>query len=178
MIPWAIPLIPAESARPAQSRFILIVHMRARLEEHDDDGMSEILRRAVQKDALKGGSKLDQLLAAANEMGISPEAVKEAELEYRAEEAKRQELNTYSAVARIGFRVHFGTYIIVNAFLVGINLMTWGEDHEIWFPYCLLGWGIGVAIHAMVAFKKPDWNDPEFQKWRRAQASGESAPPS
>ena len=152
--------------------------MRTRLEEHDDDGMSEILSRALRKESEKGGAKLDQLLAAADEMGISPEAVREAEIEYRAEAARKSELMAYRADARKGFMTHFGIYCIINAFLIGINLMTYGEDHEIWFPYCILGWGIGVAIHAMVSLKKPDWNDPEFQKWRRAQGRDEPNAPS
>ena len=147
--------------------------MRTRVEEHDDDGMSEILSRALRKEAEQRGLKLENLLAAADEMGISHEAIKEAELEYRVESERKRELNLYRATARRGFRAHFASYIIVNAFLIGINLMTYSEDHEIWFPYCLLGWGIGVAFHAMGALKRPDWDDPEFQKWRRARALGE-----
>ena|SRR5579863_4611464 len=149
--------------------------MRTRLEEHDDDGMAEILSRAVRKDAEKRDPKLDQLLAAANEMGISPEAVREAELEYRAEAERRRELAAYRSFARRGFRAHLTSYVIVNAFLLAMNLVTWKEDHELWFIWCLLGWGIGIAFHAAGSLRKVEWDDPEFQKWRRTRALSEPA---
>ena len=48
--------------------------------------------------------------------------------------------------------------------------MTFGDDHEIWFPYVLLSWGVVLAIHAFVVGRKPDWNDEEFQKLRRKRS--------
>ena len=48
------------------------------------------------------------------------------------------------------FYQHLITYVIINAALVGINLMT--SPHYLWFLWALLGWGIGVALHALTTF--------------------------
>lgn len=45
-----------------------------------------------------------------------------------------------------GFYVHVGVYVIVNAALLAINLLS--SPDTLWFYWPLLGWGIGVAIHA------------------------------
>lgn len=48
--------------------------------------------------------------------------------------------------AREKFRGHLVRYVIVNLFLVGIWLVT-GAGH-FWPAYPILGWGIGVSLHA------------------------------
>lgn len=48
------------------------------------------------------------------------------------------------------FFQHLVVYILVNAGLIVINLMT--SPNEIWFTYPLFGWGIGVAVHALNVF--------------------------
>ena len=49
--------------------------------------------------------------------------------------------------ARRGFLAHLAAYIIINAFLIFINL--WTAPTEIWFVWVLAGWGIGVAFHGI-----------------------------
>ncbi len=133
--------------------------------------MSEILRLALHKEGKTAPDQRQRLLAVADELGISHEAVAQAEVEVSAERASRQHSPAlYTKEQRSALRIHAGTYAIVNVFMVGINLMTFGDDHEIWFPYVLLSWGLGLAIHAFVSMRKADWDDEEFQKWRRKRA--------
>ncbi|MCF8885351.1 MAG: 2TM domain-containing protein [Nitrososphaerota archaeon] len=47
--------------------------------------------------------------------------------------------------ARRDFTVHFISYIIVNAFLVFVNL--WTSPRVLWFPWVLAAWGVGLAFH-------------------------------
>ena len=47
--------------------------------------------------------------------------------------------------ARLHFYNHFFVYVGVNAFLVVINLLT--SPFRWWFPFPLLGWGIGLFFH-------------------------------
>ncbi|MEM1655663.1 MAG: 2TM domain-containing protein [Nitrososphaerota archaeon] len=47
--------------------------------------------------------------------------------------------------ARRDFLSHLISYIIVNAFLIFINL--WTSPGAIWFPWVLAAWGIGLAFH-------------------------------
>ncbi len=49
-----------------------------------------------------------------------------------------------------GFFIHLTIYLIINAFLLGLNLIT-TPDH-LWFYWPLLGWGAGVAINGFVVF--------------------------
>ena len=49
------------------------------------------------------------------------------------------------ADAKIGFRKHLFAYVLVNAALIAINLLTFPGYY--WFVWPLLGWGIGVVAH-------------------------------
>lgn len=66
-----------------------------------------------------------------------------------------------------GFYVHVGVYVIVNAALITINLLT-NPDH-LWFFWPLIGWGIGLAIHGFTLLTEgrllgPEWEEREMQK--------------
>ena len=54
-----------------------------------------------------------------------------------------------------GFYGHLAVYMIVNAFLLVINLLT--SPHALWFYWPLLGWGIGIAIHAAAVLSNGIW---------------------
>jgi len=49
-----------------------------------------------------------------------------------------------------GFFVHALIYIVVNAVLVFINLLT--DPFNLWFYWVMLFWGIGLAFHALDSF--------------------------
>jgi len=57
--------------------------------------------------------------------------------------------------ARLGFLIHLGAYLAVNALLLGINLAT--TPDRLWFRWPLMGWGIGLLAHALVTFALPAW---------------------
>lgn len=136
--------------------------------------MQEILRRALHKEAAQGGQLRDRLLAAADELGISHESVLMAELEYQEEQERSKELAIYRAENRKGFKIHLTAYAAVNAFLIAVNIFTFNDgDKTLWSILPLLGWGIGLVIHAVVSLGKTDWNDEEFQKWRRRREDEE-----
>lgn len=42
--------------------------------------------------------------------------------------------------------IHLGVYLIVNAGIFAINMLT--SPDTLWFYWPMLGWGIGLAIHA------------------------------
>ena len=44
-----------------------------------------------------------------------------------------------------GFYTHLLVYVLVNAFLFGIDYLS--DPGEWWFYWPLLGWGIGLAAH-------------------------------
>jgi len=49
-----------------------------------------------------------------------------------------------------GFYSNLVTYIIVNVFLIIINLAT--NPHKLWFYWVTIFWGIAVLIHASKTF--------------------------
>lgn len=51
---------------------------------------------------------------------------------------------------KIGFMIHAGIYVVVNAGLITLNLTRAPEKH--WFIWPLAGWGIGLVIHAFKVF--------------------------
>lgn len=51
---------------------------------------------------------------------------------------------------KLGFRRHLFAYVIVNAGLVAINLIT--SPGYYWFVWPMLGWGIGLAAHASTVY--------------------------
>ncbi len=53
--------------------------------------------------------------------------------------------------ARRDFVGHLAAYIIINAFLIFINL--WTAPSVLWFPWILAGWGIGLAFHGVYSRK-------------------------
>lgn len=67
--------------------------------------------------------------------------------------------------AKIGFYIHAGIFVAVNALLVVINLTT--SKEELWFLYPLVGWGIGLLLHAfLVYYGSPttDWKKSMIEK--------------
>jgi len=61
-----------------------------------------------------------------------------------------------------GFYGNLTSYVFVNIGLQVLNLIT-SPDH-LWFFWPLLGWGIGVAIHAMKVFNYLPFLDKDWEQ--------------
>ena len=66
-----------------------------------------------------------------------------------------------------GFYGNLTSYVIVNTGLLILNLIT--SPQHLWFYYPLLGWGIGVALHAMKVFNympilNRDWEERKIKE--------------
>lgn len=49
--------------------------------------------------------------------------------------------------------MHATVYVLVNLLLVGINYYSYTSGQRyVWAVWPLLGWGLGLAIHGVVAF--------------------------
>jgi hypothetical protein len=51
---------------------------------------------------------------------------------------------------KVGLYIHAAVYAAVNVLLLTINLST--TPRHLWFQWPLLGWGIGLLVHAAAAF--------------------------
>ena len=61
-----------------------------------------------------------------------------------------------------GFYIHLAVYILVNAGLWLINLVT--SPAAFWFYWPLLGWGIGLAAHAVAVFGVAGWLGSDWEE--------------
>ena len=75
--------------------------------------------------------------------------LKESSMEYQDEFTRAKRL----AGAKLAFYIHLMAYVAVNALLIVINLAA--STRHLWFMWPLLGWGIGVFVHAVVTFALP-----------------------
>jgi hypothetical protein len=65
-----------------------------------------------------------------------------------------------------GLYVHAAVYVLVNLGLFVVNMLT--SRDSLWFYWPLLGWGIGLAIHAFVVgggnFLGDEWEDKKARQ--------------
>jgi len=71
--------------------------------------------------------------------------------------------------ARRGFLVHLFVYILSNAGMFLINLLSRGRNGNWWFYWPMLGWGIGIAAHGFSVYGAfglfgRDWEEREVKK--------------
>lgn len=86
-------------------------------------------------------------------------------MKYSPEELKKAKKRVK---AKKDFYQHLMTYVIINAFLLILNLLT--SPTSIWFYYPLLGWGVAVLFHYADVFGVPgfdilnqEWEERELQ---------------
>jgi hypothetical protein len=65
------------------------------------------------------------------------------------EDYQRAERDLTLADWRRGWRIHAAVYAVVNTGLTVLNvlLVVAGDAGFLWFPFPLVGWGIGLAMH-------------------------------
>ena len=62
-----------------------------------------------------------------------------------------------------GFYGHLAAYVASNVFLIIVNLIV--SPDVLWFVFPLLGWGIGLAIHAATVFwTSSDWEARKLEE--------------
>lgn len=74
-----------------------------------------------------------------------------------------------------GFYSHASSYVIVNGFLFSLSMYTGGG----WWVFPALGWGIGLAFHALGTFEpfgnSKEWEEREVKRLMRAEQEPVSA---
>ena len=60
---------------------------------------------------------------------------------------ENQQATQEKAKEKVEFRIQLITFIVVNAILAIINLIF--TPGYLWFIWPLLGWGIGITLHAI-----------------------------
>jgi hypothetical protein len=131
---------------------------------YTQEEVQQILHLAIIRKTDQGELSREQLWEIAAELAIEPQDVLAAEQQWLSEknlDRKRQEFNRYR---RGQFQQKAVRYLIVNSFLVILNLITNGSLS--WSLYVLLIWGIGLALEAWKAFQtQGEAYEQAFQHW-------------
>ncbi len=139
----------------------------------------DVFAKAIDQQAEREGSTklgFEDLLAVAAEVGIDPDSLREASRALRASKQEPSAMggdfvkkrDAWIRQQRLTVYRHAGVYGIVNAaiLILGLVLLSF-TPWWIWF-LPLLGWGIGLAIHALVALtaSEEDFREhDEGMKW-------------
>lgn len=112
-------------------------------ERYSAEHVQQILVAAMEQGEADGFSR-SQLVEMATDLGISPDALSQAEQAH-------QELPAQSAPEpnRQDFRQQLRTYVVVNIFLLALNFTLSGTIT--WAIYPLLGWGLGLLLPAKLS---------------------------
>lgn len=51
---------------------------------------------------------------------------------------------------RLGFYTHLAAYVVINLFLIALNMVMTPEYY--WFIWPLIGWGLAVILHGLSVF--------------------------
>ncbi len=82
--------------------------------------------------------------------------------------SQKAEQEAFDHVRKLrGFYLHLIQYLLVNAALLALNLLT--APRHLWSLWVIGGWGIGIASHAIRIFWRyplfgPDWEKREVEK--------------
>ena len=90
------------------------------------------------------------------------------------DDADLRRIATHRADMKLGFRAHVMAYVIVNAGLFLINMVT-TPDH-LWFYWPMIGWGLGLAAHAAAVYADGEhirerMIEQEYERLRRKATS-------
>jgi hypothetical protein len=77
-----------------------------------------------------------------------------------------EEERYYRAQKRVeeikGFYGHLASFVLVNLFLLILNLMT--SSGYLWFFWPLMGWGIGLFFHGLKVFNYSPFFNKEWEE--------------
>lgn len=142
-------------------------------EFYSEEEAEQILRLAAAGSS-RGNLSRDEIVRMASELGISPEAVLEAEkqvVQQRTNQdiarAEVEERKKFRKASWVEFWQHLSTYAVTNGVLIAIWALTDAGGY-FWPKWPLLGWGIAIASHFFSAISDMASED-SFHKWQIKQ---------
>ncbi|MEQ9553755.1 MAG: 2TM domain-containing protein [Coleofasciculus sp. G3-WIS-01] len=138
------------------------------IQSYNQEDLQQILNLAITRQANGGEFSRTQLVEIAAELGISPTNLQLAEQEWRLQQEQQQKRQEFEQYRRSQLKQRFGKYIIVNSFLVALNLLSTGQLS--WALYILLFWGTGLGLKTWNIYQlHGEAYEKAFQKWYRQQ---------
>jgi 2TM domain len=142
-------------------------------EYYSQEDVQQILQLAIAKRAIDGDFSRVQLLEMADELGISPENLQQAETQWLAKQDEFKERQQFDIYRRNQLKQNFVRYLIVNVFLILVNLVLF-KSANFGLTIALI-WGL---ILALKTWKTYEMNSEEYEnsftKWRLKKQIGQS----
>lgn len=134
------------------------------------EDVQQILQRAMAHQQ-EGEFSEQQLKEMASELGISPSALQTAQQEWQQQREQLKQRQVFDTHRRRKFKAHLIPYIAVNTFLILLNLVT--SPKYFWAVYPLLGWGLGLGLHASCTYlQKGEKYEEALEQWYQGQPKG------
>lgn len=141
---------------------------------YNQQDVQQILNLAIARQTKDEEFSHAQLVEIAIELGISTESLLAAEQEWRLQQKEQQKRHNFNIYRHSQLKKRFGKYLIVNSFLVGLNLVSAGVLS--WSLYILLFWGMWLGLSAWNTYQlQGEEYEQAFQKWYRKQQLTEVA---
>lgn len=139
---------------------------------YDDNDAEEILRIAARRDNPLGGVSRSELMKSASELGISPDAILEAEAQYYARKSEAEERKLFKKYQWNELFSHFGAYLAVCGFLAFLDLR---HGHLTWSLWPIGIWGFILLSDSVGSFFGSN-RERAFAKWKRKQLNRQQNP--
>jgi hypothetical protein len=142
-------------------------------ESYSQEDVQQILQLAIAKRAIDGDFSRVQLLEMADELGISPETLQQAESQWLAKQDEFKERQKFDVYRRNQLKQNFVRYLIVNVFLILLNLVLFKSAN---FGLTIaLVWGLILALKTWKTYEmNSEEYEASFNKWRLKKQIGES----
>lgn len=114
------------------------------------DEVRQILDLAIEEQQAGGdGMTQGELVAAVRELGVGADQIERAIVALERRGPVQAEVARMQTRRMRRLQSHTVTFALVHLMLFGVNLLTGGPW---WFFWPLLGWGLGLALHAKGVF--------------------------
>ena len=138
------------------------------METYSEEQVEQILRYALSKKTNGQSLTKQQVYEIASDMGVSETDFLASVQEWQSTQAIRKEQSEFDKYKKRSFQTNLLKYVIINSFLVALNLFT--SRAISWAIYPLLFWGLAVVLDAWVTYQsESEEYEKQFQKWLRKQ---------
>lgn len=140
---------------------------------YSQEEVQQILHLALSRQEEGGEISHAQLAEIAQDLSISPENLRAAELEWNNRQDEFHQRQVFNTYRKNRLQQHTIKYGIVNTFLLLLDLV--GGGGFSWSLYILLGWGLALALQTWKVWQTEGEDyEQAFQRWRMKKQLGQS----
>lgn len=127
-----------------------------------------ILQIAIARHTEEGELTRSQLFEIAEELGIAPTTLAEAEQQWALQQQESVEIQAFDQYQQQRFQGHLIRFVVINLVFFIINWLAAGTLS--WSLYIFLFWGAGLSLQAWQTYWPPEEQyRRRFETWRRRE---------